>query len=174
MSKQQTPTFAEFDQATYEAWKIAATKLLKGGDPEDKLNWSSVPSIKLNAYYNAETASEESLKVCGFFSDHSSPNEWIQYESVPVASGKEKEANRLAREALNLGCEGVFFRGDLSDINFNQLLNSILPEHCFLSFEHMGADKVTLPEIVQLKGFGINTQATNSQKFSSQAFNLLF
>ncbi len=156
--KNNNPNFSEFPYTPYSEWKTAASKLLKGDDPDEVLKWSSVNDINLACYYD-----ESNSQNVAYIAKHLPPstNPWVQYERVLIDS--EKEANQHAKAALMNGCEGVLFKGNLSTLKINELLSGIEPEHCKIAFENSG-DPISLNQ--PITGFGIN--ATSADKSFQQ------
>jgi len=147
------PNFNEFLKSGYKDWINDATKLLKGESPEEKLRWSSIDELQLDAYYDESQI--ENLGYIGEYLKSRWPkiNHWVQYELIAVSSATA--ANKKAKTALLNGCEGVIFDGDLSTVSVSDLLKDIAPEHCYISLINRSSEKISVT-IPNLKGFGIN------------------
>lgn len=155
--KQQHPKFTEFEHSDYAAWKAAATRLLKGKNPDEALTWSQEPGISLQAYY--DKSHHQNLSYLANFLDLTGEQqEWLQYERVVVSNASE--ANAHARTGLMNGCTGVLFVGDLSPIALDQLLQGIEAQHCALAFENTGKDLLRIPENIA-NGFGTGVESEN-------------
>lgn len=149
--KNEFPNFDEFPKSDFHKWKTEAQHLLKNEDPELKLRWQSIEGVSLNAYY--DSSNTLSLNYLTNYFSNLPKKKWILYERVNILN--EKEANKHALSSLMGGCDGVLFSGNFEDLNLDQLLANILPEHCYVAFEHTGNKPFTLePTITGIKGFG--------------------
>lgn len=144
-----TPNFNEFTRTTYQDWKQAATKVLKGENPDKNLQWSHIEDIKLGAYYD-ESHTTNLAYIPKWLDQYENSWPWVQYEHILVKSAKE--ANQNAKAALMSGCTGIYFSGDFSNCDLAQLLEGIQPEHCHMAFKNTG--KETQIPFDKLNGFG--------------------
>ncbi|MFY0606221.1 MAG: methylmalonyl-CoA mutase [Cyclobacteriaceae bacterium] len=149
--KQHTPDFSAFPKHTLNDWKNAASKSLKNLQLSE-LSWQT-KGITLEPYYHQPKVHAKPIleypKV-----------PWVQYEYIRLST--DKVDNQIALNALNNGCEGIIFEGDFEKVNINHLLNGIEPEHCKLSFLHLGTSQINL-SIARPEGFFYNIRFENAQ-----------
>ncbi len=142
MKKKKIQLLQEFSPNSKEEWSIKATSDLNGGSIES-LSTIFEDKIEVAPYY-----AKEDLKGLEFVSEFSNslanlatldgePRDWINYQKITVKH--EKEANKIALEALSLGATGIIFKVN-TKINFALLLNEIQLESCSISFE--GTDQL--------------------------------
>ncbi len=136
------PKFDEFKNVGFEDWIEAINTSSEKTDGE-LLKWSSL-GPKIKALYD----SNDSLYFPN--SNDKFSKAWVQYEHIQIDD--EKSANALALDALSNGCEGIIFEGKFEEVNFDSLLEGILPEYCFLSFIATEKVKAALPQI-KFNGF---------------------
>ncbi|MFT7030034.1 MAG: methylmalonyl-CoA mutase [Marinoscillum sp.] len=149
------PNFNEFKKINFQDWidEINDTASENNLEP---LQWSSL-GPKLSALYDREN----SIQFSSFHAQNPKPiKPWVQYEHVLV--NDEKNANKIALEALSNGCEGVIFEGKFETSNYDVLLKNILPEYCFLSFIATDTVNVALPNI-KFSGFSNVFEPTKDQ-----------
>jgi len=127
--KNSNLNFDEFKHVGKEDWNEVATRQLKGDAPNDTLKWSSEFGVPLQVYYDADSRGD--LGYLSQFFTSVSDHHWKLYEHIEVID--DRSANGRALEALNEGCEGVFFSmNQIGDLDL--LTKGILFEHCDVSF----------------------------------------
>ena len=116
--------FSEFIDSTKGDWLTKANLDLKGKAIDSlSKNWYG---LNIEPYYAREDieATDTGLPLI------TTETGWINY--VPIEVESEEQANKLAREALNLGATGIFF--DLKKApDYASLLAGIELEHCAVS-----------------------------------------
>ena len=110
--KENKPLFEEFKASSYEEWKAAAEKLLKGA-PFDKKMYTKTPEgITLKPIYNMEDlpAAADSLPGFGDYLRGTSSasyraQPWVISQEIPAS--EPEDFNKLLLEALSKGQTGV-------------------------------------------------------------------
>lgn len=135
-----TPLLSEFEKAPKDDWIAKATADLKG-KTLDSLNTEFEEGIKVRTYY----AHEDIKDLNGLMTFDNAlankntpdgqPREWINYQKIKVE--EEKEANKRALEALQMGATGIIFLLS-GDVKFDVLLKEIQLDASAVSFEGPG------------------------------------
>lgn len=169
--KSSTLNFDQFEKVDKSTWLEEATRQLKGEHPEDRLSWASEFGLLLRSYYDAsDLVGKEYLT--NFFAKIKHHN-WKLYERIDVTN--VHEANIMALEALNGGCDGVLF--SISQVlNLGALTKGILFEHCEVSFlieEKLGNKISEFQNSQRIQGFtmvmGDRHSGWHSDRFSKSS-----
>lgn len=166
-----TPNFNEFSRTTYKDWKEAATKMLKGENPDISLKWSQLDEIQLGAYYD-EGRSKHLSYISECLAKPEKQASWVQYERILISN--PKEANQLAKKALMSGCDGIYFIGDLTSLRIEELLDGIAVSHCHLAFKNTGKPFEINNELIKGFGSGVSGNSTKFRRLIEVNPNLTF
>lgn len=122
--------FKEFGPVTKNEWKKKATADLKGKLPDD-YNWK-LDNLGLGPYYDIEDLSGiQPFDHQARLNTAEEPRYWDNIQQIPVSN--EKEANKMALEALEGGADGLIFQ--ISEkTELATLLNDIILKYCKIYF----------------------------------------
>ena len=121
--------FTEFKNVNRERWEELAVAQLDGGNVKKRLEWISKFGLLHTAYYDRSDLKD--LNYLHDFSSRLSKHKWKLYEHINVTD--VRNANALALDALNMGCEGILF--SLSrNTDVEVLTKGVLFKHCEVSF----------------------------------------
>ncbi|MEQ8549793.1 MAG: methylmalonyl-CoA mutase [Cyclobacteriaceae bacterium] len=125
----KAPLFSEFAHADFHDWQSAAIDSLKG-KPISELHWQSFPGLSLKPYYDRAN-SESTAYLRTYFSSVQSHSwkllEFINEDDLTLA-------NKLAKNALMNGSDGVLFKLESALLNEDILLEGILTDHCQIAY----------------------------------------
>lgn len=113
-------------------WIELAAKENKLPDPLNSLSFTHSNGITQLPYYDGADVAENLLNLSP---DHNSvygPRTWFNMPLIEVST--EKEANKLALEALSAGADGILFRIEKSGMDLNQILKNIELPYCQVSW----------------------------------------
>jgi methylmalonyl-CoA mutase len=125
--------FEEFPPVTTEEWEAVIEKDLKGADYNKKLVWRTAEGFNVRPYYRAENLAD--IPWTGMQPDEfpyvrgNKPegNEWLVRQDITVKD--EKEANKIALNAINRGANSIGFKLEYDKpydtIAISTLLNGI-------------------------------------------------
>ena len=132
------PLFSEFKPLPKEEWERLVQVIIDEPNLE-KLNWQYQDGLDFPPYFTTEETKEfRYIKALDFKPPkhkigHRWLRKWLLLEKITIED--ENKANHQALHALENGAEGVVFEiiND-NEINWQNLLQNIKPEHCNLSF----------------------------------------
>ena len=145
MKEDNTDLFKGFDSVDKNSWIEKVNVDLKG-EEFDSLFWETEGGLSLAPFYT-----KEDLQGLDYLKQYQNnfvntrdaaygSRKWINYQEIRVED--EKNANVAALETLNNGAEGIIFNlTKKGNINFYDLLKSILFEHCHIGFVFSDYDK---------------------------------
>jgi methylmalonyl-CoA mutase len=125
----------DFPEPTNSDWEKAAAPEIAGGNPMEALKWKTDDNQYFGPIYTRENA--KSLEYLQNFSlcENSDGVVAHSWANMPlVVFSDEKEGNKEALYHLQQEAEGVLFKTDLTQLDFEELLKGIFWEHCSISF----------------------------------------
>jgi methylmalonyl-CoA mutase len=142
-----TEIHKNFKTPSYLDWYEAACAELNGVDPSEKLKVLK-KSLEILPYYSSDIETTNQVITL-----KPSPNlfhgarSWMNLPKVRVSDNVK--ANQLALDYLNSGADGILFDCTIGDIKIDELLNSINPEFCQVSFELAESSKKILNDFAE-------------------------
>ncbi len=131
--------FSNFHAVSKKDWLARLQQDLKD-KPYTSLLWNTYEGFSLEPYYtraelhNIDYLSElHNSQLAPPSSGSGSPRQWVNNQYIKVKN--EKEANRIALEALNNGADGIYFDvSKIQGVKLDQLLKDIQLNYCSVSF----------------------------------------
>ncbi|MEP2773956.1 MAG: methylmalonyl-CoA mutase family protein [Fulvivirga sp.] len=129
--------FEDFNKVDKKQWLEKATADLKGANPQEKYGWKIEDGISLDLYYDKSDTKRLSTSFQNrqYVADHPSGHirHWDNLQEVLVDD--DKKANNVALEALEGGAEGLIFKLQNQDVDYNVLLKDIQTAFCSVWFD---------------------------------------
>ncbi|MEM7109964.1 MAG: methylmalonyl-CoA mutase, partial [Bacteroidota bacterium] len=135
MEQKSKSLFNDFSKVSKSEWLEKATADLKGENPLEKYSWTIEKDIIAAPYYDQTDV--EDLNLSPFQNRLNNGNgaaaarQWLNLQQINVTS--ISAANQEALKALNSGADGIHFEIKKA-ISPEILLDQIVPEYCYLSF----------------------------------------